>query len=161
MRIVCLDTQTLIWGIKRQASKGQENMILKAEHLIHQLQEQRIEAMIPTLVLAELLMPLEEENYGGFLAQMSKGFIVVPFDTSAAAHFATLWKNWRAKHPRRQGQARNPTRAEMKTDFMIIATAISRKADCIYSEDNDIATFAEGHIEVKRLPSFFHQGSLI
>jgi predicted nucleic acid-binding protein len=161
MAVVCLDTQTLIWGIKREASPGQENMILKAECLIRDLYETRTDVIIPALVVAELLMPLKEEDYSGFLSQINQKFMVVPFDTSAAAHFATLWKAWRDRNPNQGGKMRQPTRAEMKTDLMIIATAISRQADCIYSEDSDIDKFAQGRIVIKTLPPIFYQGSFI
>lgn len=40
----------------------------------------------------------------------------------------------------------------MKIDRMIVATAVSRKADCIYSEDEGLKAFAEGYIPVYPIP---------
>ncbi|MBE9062453.1 type II toxin-antitoxin system VapC family toxin [cf. Phormidesmis sp. LEGE 11477] len=157
-----MDTNILIWGIKRQASSGQENMILKARHLIRTLEEDRINVIIPSLVLAELLMPIESRDYGDFLAKMNKRFMIAPFDTQAAMHYATLWKQWREQTTQSSSEKQTqPTRTKMKTDFMIVATAISRKAECIYSQDTDIIKFSKGHVDVRGLPPVFHQGSLI
>ncbi|MEM1255974.1 MAG: PIN domain-containing protein [Cyanobacteria bacterium P01_H01_bin.21] len=161
MKVVCLDTQTIIWGIKKESSPGQEGMIAKAEHLIHELEKQQVKVIVPALVLAELMMPIHESRYGHFLSSMNRRFRIIPFDTSAAARFATLWKKWRDKHPNDGKKKRQPTRAEMKTDFMIVATAISRKAECIYSEDTDIIKFAKGHLDVRSLPPIIRQGRLL
>jgi len=162
MTVVCLDTNILIWGFKKEASIGQESMILKAEHLIRSLTESKTDIIIPSLVLAELLMAVEEENYGDFLSNMNKQFMIVPFDTRAAFHYGKIWKQWKEQTTQsNQKKSDKPTRTKMKTDFMIVATAISRKAECIYSKDSDIINFSEGRIEVKDLPPIHQQGSLI
>lgn len=158
--IICLDTHILIWGIKQQASPGQENMIHRAKNLLYTLEDSHSQVIVPSLVLAELLMPVEEKDYGKLLAEISKAFMIVPFDAQAALHYASLWKHWRKKNFEQIGENK-PTRAKMKTDFMIVATAISRKAECIYSADTDIDKFAEGHIEVRKLPASFEQGRLV
>lgn len=161
MAVICLDTQILIWGLKQEASSGQENMIFKAKDLITSLEKNRHQVIIPSLVLAELLMPIEEKDYGDFLLKMNRKFMIVPFDTKAAFYFGTLWKKWRDKSEDKTNREEQPTRAKMKTDFMIVATAISRKAEYIYSMDSDIVKFAKGHIEVRDLPPVFRQGTLV
>lgn len=158
--VVCLDTNILIWGVKRQANPKQKHMIPRAQDLIHTLEKNRSQVIVPSLVLAELLMPVDEADYGKFFAELNRKFMVVPFDGQAAFHFATLWK----QHKKRQSEApeqNKPTRAKMKTDFMIVATAISREADCIYSSDTDVKNFAKGSLEVRELPVTFTQGRLI
>lgn len=158
--IVCLDTNILIWGIKQQANPKQEHMISRAKDLIHTLEKSRSQVIIPSLVLAELLMPVSEADYGKLFAELNRTFMIVPFDAQAAFHFATLWKQHKQKQPAAIGENK-PTRAKMKTDFMIVATAISRKADCIYSSDSDVENFAKGYLEVRKLPIAFTQGRLI
>ncbi|MDM8558566.1 hypothetical protein [Candidatus Parabeggiatoa sp. HSG14] len=39
-----------------------------------------------------------------------------------------------------------------KVDGMIVATAVTQKATCIYSHDPGLAKFASGYIEVKEIP---------
>ncbi|EDX86532.1 hypothetical protein S7335_4237 [Synechococcus sp. PCC 7335] len=135
-------------------------MIPRAKDLIHRLEKSRSQVIIPALVLAELLMPVSEANHGELFAELSRKFMIVPFDAQAAFHFATLWKQHKQKQPTTMGENK-PTRAKMKIDFMIVATAISRKANCIYSSDSDVANFAKGYLEVRKLPITFTQGRLL
>jgi hypothetical protein len=46
--------------------------------------------------------------------------------------FARMWKAWRNLNPVPDSEFRI-TKAEMKADFMIVATARAKGADCIYS----------------------------
>ncbi len=39
MKLVCLDTHVIIWGIVKQATPGQENMIQKAKNLFEFLDQ--------------------------------------------------------------------------------------------------------------------------
>ncbi len=135
-------------------------MIHRAADLINTLDKSSSQVIVPSLVLAELLMPVKAEDYGRLLADISKKFRVVPFDTKAAFYYASLWKSWREKNTAAQLGDNRPTRAKMKTDFMIVATAVSRKAECIYTADSDIEKFAKGHIEVLKLPVSFEQGDI-
>lgn len=135
-------------------------MIVRAQDLIHSLEKIRSQVIIPSMVLAELLMPVSEADYGKLFAELSRKFMIVPFDAQAAFHFTTLWKQQEKRQPVKTG-IKKPTRAKMKTDFMIIATAISRRATCIYSADSDVENFSKGYIEVRKLPITFAQGRLI
>ena len=45
MSIVCLDTHIVIWGIKKEASDGQENLILQAENFLKWLDENKKKIM--------------------------------------------------------------------------------------------------------------------
>lgn len=56
---------------------------------------------------------------------------------------------------------REITKAQMKFDFMIAAIAIVNEAECIYSEDEGLKTFCDGHINVLPIPPDIpEQGSL-
>lgn len=134
-------------------------MILRAQDLIHTLEKSRSQVIVPSMVLAELLMPVSEADYGKLFSELNRKFMIVPFDAQAAFHFATLWK----KHKQRQPTTdqNKPTRAKMKTDFMIVATAIARKANCIYSADGDVKNFAQDYLEVRKLPVTFTQKRLL
>ena len=56
--MICLDTHVLIWRLGKYArvTKGQEEMVDRAERYIDFLQREKIEIMIPTPVLAEYLV---------------------------------------------------------------------------------------------------------
>ncbi|MEL6779389.1 MAG: PIN domain-containing protein [Cyanobacteria bacterium J06597_16] len=158
MEIVCFDTQVIVWGIKQKATPGQEDMVAKAKFLIEQCKKEETAILIPALVVAELLMPLPTEEYGTFTALLHKNFRVIPFDTRAAAIFANLWKDWQKKKNKLPDSfLSQATRAEMKTDYMIIATALAQGATCIYSEDRKLKKFAEEHLKVVGLPTTYEQ----
>src|SRR5438552_473289 len=55
--IVCIDAHPIIWGIKKQSTTGQEDMIGKAEYFFHWVDEQKHDVIIPAIVVAEILAP--------------------------------------------------------------------------------------------------------
>lgn len=121
MDLVCFDTQIIIWGVKKQATPGQEGNIEKAKYLIVMCEKDGVKIMVPSVVVAELLCALEPKLHSAFSELMHRRFIVPPFDTQAALHFADMWRN--------KKQIRDESgisRSEMKADFMITATAFTR-----------------------------------
>lgn len=99
--------------------------------------------MLPAVVVAEVLCSLEPAIHNEFNALIQRLFVVAPFDTQAAAHFAVMWRMSKQLHGKT-----GISRAEMKADFMIVATAIARNARCIYSEDVGLRKFAQNYIKV-------------
>jgi predicted nucleic acid-binding protein len=140
MDLVCFDTQIIIGGVKRQATPGQEDNIDKAKNLISICEKDGINIMVPSVVVAEILCSLELGLHSAFSELMHRRFIVPPFDTQAALHFAKIWKN--KKQLKDEGGI---SRAEMKADFMITATALARGAKCIYSQDVGLKKFAQDY----------------
>ena len=53
--MVVFDTNVLIWGIKRQSTAGQEQMIEKAVRLVEELDSKNTEIALPAMVIAEYL----------------------------------------------------------------------------------------------------------
>jgi predicted nucleic acid-binding protein len=148
--IVCLDTQIIIWGVKKQSTPDQSEMILRAEYLLEKLQSNGTKILVPSIVVAEILSGIDERKHNQFTQNMNKFFIVPPFDTQAAQHFAKMWMT--NKSLRNTLSAEGITRSEMKADCLIVATAIARGCSCIYSHDDQLEKFARGHIDVKELP---------
>lgn len=159
MRIVCLDTHILIWGLQEQAETNQTNKIEVAKKMLDDLQKQNIKMMIPSVVYAEFLMkiPAELHLLTGNLLQ--KSYLIPPFDTQAASLFAQIWQS---KNDIIQDlkSSENNSKNKIKVDCMIIATALARSADCIISDDNGLHTLAEGYIESKYIESGPEQLSL-
>ncbi len=52
-KIVCVDAHILIWGLKKQASKGQEKMIQKSEDFFEWADSEKISVLVPTIVIAK------------------------------------------------------------------------------------------------------------
>lgn len=151
MTIVCFDTQIVIWGLKEEATPGQEHMIPKARYLIDRCDQEKKTVVIPTIVVAELLSGLDSEMFVEFNRVLESQFLILPFDFKAANLYAKIWKDKRQvrKDLLEQGKA---TRAELKADSFIVATAVANNADCIYTYDDPLKKFAKGFIDTRSLP---------
>lgn len=157
MNLVCFDTHIIIWGVRGKATPGQEDSIEKAKYLINKCEKDGIKIMVPSVVVAEVLCALEPGLHNAVSELMHRRFIVPPFDTKAALHFAKMWRN---KKQLKDDSEMSISRAEMKADFMITATAFARGANCIYSEDAGLKNFAQDYIDVRSLPNVERQMSI-
>jgi predicted nucleic acid-binding protein len=159
---VCLDTHILIWGIKKEATEGQEEMVHKTKLFFRWLDQNGMKAIIPSIVIGEFLMLIPPEMHDQINNFFHKNFIVVPYDTASASCFAKIWQskisNGTIEKIKNNSSA---TRAKLKADCQIVATAIVHGASCIYSYDEDLAKFAKGYIEVKQIPDIPEQLTLI
>lgn len=149
MSTVCFDTNIIINAI--QENELEEN-IVKTKLLIHDCKVRKINIIIPSLVIAEILMGLEQEKISFFCSDIGKLAMIVPFDIKAALEYGKIS---RVKWTKRQDL--DIPRNKMKIDMLIIATAIANKAECIYSEDEGLMRVADGFIETRKLPGYRHQ----
>lgn len=146
--IFCFDTQIIIWGIKNEATEGQEENIDKAKSLLKKCQEENIRIIIPSIVLAEAIVPLSSARSVEFTNRISKITRIYPFDTGAAIKFSQIWK--KCLHLAKEKDDFN--RTKMKADTMILAIALANKADCLYTEDKGLSNIAGDFIQVRKLP---------
>lgn len=162
MTLVCIDTQILVWGVKQEANSEQDEMIGKAINFLEHLDENKVKVIVPAIVVAELLMPIPIKAQSSFMSLIQENFLIVPFDGAAAAHFAQIWQQNKDHNILEEVKAgfHNATRSEMKADYMIVATAVARRARCIYSNDGPLTKFAKGCIEVRRMPDIARQSRL-
>lgn len=149
--IYCIDSNIVIWGIKRQATPGQQEMISRAEQIFARADEYKDFILIPTLVLAEILAPEPPTIRANILEVLNKSFILAPFDVRAAQKYADIFFG-RIDIVKQKAADTGTARQKMKVDHMIIATALVNEANCIYSTDSGLKAFAEGLIDVKDAP---------
>ena len=131
-------------------------MINNAKHLIRDLKAEKNKIIIPSIVMAELLVHVPEREHQNSKQKITKLFCCVSFCMGCSSIYARLWhqKKSMIKDIAINYQA---TRQELKADCFIIATAIYQKASLIYSNDKKITKFAQGEIEVKEIPILPHQ----
>jgi predicted nucleic acid-binding protein len=157
--LICIDSHVVIWGIKKQSSPSQKNMISKTESFIEHLDESKKSVLIPSIVVAEILTPEPLEKQAEILSIISKYFIIGDFNRTVAAKYAEILqphlKDFREY--RKENEIRND---KMKFDIGIIATALVYNASCIYSYDKDLKTFASGLIDVNEIPAIARQSEL-
>ncbi len=60
--MICLDTQTVLWGIQAFASEGQEAMINRTRVFLKDISEKGEQIMIPSPVVLESLLTLSDEE---------------------------------------------------------------------------------------------------
>ncbi len=159
MKLVCFDNHVLVWGIKEQATFGQEEMIPRAKALIKTLDETHVRVLIPSIVIAEFLLRIPPDEHALVINLFHRSFVVVSFDTSAASWFSKIWQAKKEQAVIEQLAKNGKTRAELRTDSLIVATAVSQKADCIYSHDDGLKEFAKGYIVVNEIPFITKQMS--
>lgn len=152
--IACLDSHILVWGIKEDATDGQENMIPKAKRFIEWLDEEKHDVIIPSVVVGELLMRVPPNQHEKVTQFFQKRFKVPPYDLMCASVYATIWqKKNEDKTVEYLKEKLKATREELKADCQIVAIAVVQKAQCIYSYDEKLKKFAEGFIEVREMPN--------
>lgn len=151
-KIVCLDTQVLIWGFREESSPGQEEMVARAKFLLKKLDHEKAKILIPSICLAEASIAIEFDKREEFFSLFNKNFRIVNFDQRAAIYFANHFKFLR--FARMHNCKANPLPKEkLKTDYMVVAIALAQQADVIYSHDNGhIKIFANDFIKVESLP---------
>lgn len=161
MKLVCLDSHILIWSIKEEATPGQEAMIPKSKAFLRWLDETNTRVLIPTVIIAEFLMRIPPDMHTTVSNLMQQDFLIAPFDTQAAANFSKIWQTNKEQKVIRELIASGKTRQELKVDSMIVAIAVSRNAECVYSYDDGLKKFANGYIDVKQIPELPEQKALL
>mgnify|MGYP001207976854 CR=1 FL=1 len=148
MKVACLDTHVLIWGIKEEAEPGQEQMIPLAKALLSKLDEEKVPVVVPSIVLAELLMRIPKSEHEPFIGKLQKRFIISPFDAKTASLFGDLWIK------KNQIRKEDPecTKNHLKVDLMIVASAVNSGSDRIYSQDDHVIKASVDCIECSGIP---------
>jgi len=157
--IICLDNHVLLWGIKEDCTEGQEEMIPRTKTFIDSIGNDA-SVIVHAIVVGEFLMRIPKELHAMVINLFNKNFIIAPYDALCASKYATIWKANKPPEEAEQLIKLGATRAELKADSMIVATAVARKADCIYSTDKWIKTFAQGFVDVKGIPFIEKQSTV-
>jgi predicted nucleic acid-binding protein len=157
--LVCLDSHILVWGIKNQSEPSQKPMIEKARDFLEMLDEKKIQVLIPTVVIAEILIPEPIENQIKILNILTKNFVIGDLNVAIAQKFAQLFASNKDLNTLLKEQEKL-RKDKMKFDQVIVATALQYGANCIYSYDKHVKSFAKDKIEVNELPDIFKQKKL-
>jgi len=156
MKRVCLDNNVLIWGIRGVSTPGQEGMITRTQALLEDLDEADADVLVPAVVVSEFLAGVPKPQHTGLLEVLNRRFQLPPFDVRTAAVAAGLWRDAAERNPHLKDLVKEAfpgtATAKIKADIMILATALVRKADVLYTHDGPLRTIADGLIEVRDLP---------
>ncbi len=154
--IYCIDSQIFIWGIKKQCTEGQENMIERALHFFKKADEDGHHILIPTVVIAEILAPEPKETYPEYMKVITENFMIGEFNTLCAVRYANLLHN-KFNDLKQFAHDNGIRREKMKTDFMVVATALAYNANVIFSNDKEVISYSKGLIPANNLPKISDQ----
>jgi predicted nucleic acid-binding protein len=161
MKQVCVDNHVLLWGLREVATDGQEEMIPRTKQFLKDCEETSTRILVPSVVLAELLTAIEPKYHALTTNLLEKGFSIAPFDAAAAQAFAKLWQQRKESGLVDRIRAEDgATRQELKADCMIVAIALVRKAEAIYSHDGKLRKFSDGLVPVLEVPRLQEQPGL-
>jgi predicted nucleic acid-binding protein len=143
--IVGIDTQSLVWAVRRQ---GTASELDRAKWLFEELQIAKAQVLIPTIVVAEYLVPADKKTHASIIEAINRRFLIKPFDVECASLAAELFK---VGKPMRQAGV--PFGREvLRADTLIIATAKVHKAKVFYTDDKDCRELAATVLDARPLP---------
>ncbi len=151
MKPVCFDTHIVMWAVQDESQPEHAEFAQRAKYLLRRCFDGGVKVIIPAVVMAELMAVLEPSQYANFVQTMQKRFIVAPFDLQATMHYAQIWQlkqAWR-EDTLRKNQA---TGEELRTDCLIVSTAVANQVSCLYTHDDRLRQFAHNVIETRGMP---------
>ncbi len=151
-RKVCVDTQLLIWGVKGESSSNRIEMKKKAEHFIKSLIAENAKIVVPSVVLAEMMCNVPENERASVLNGITKNFQIQPFDTRTALIYAETYFKKKIAPGNANTESLDGNRKTIIADIMVVASAKAADAAMLYSEDTDIQKLSAGIIGFSSLP---------
>lgn len=151
-RTICIDSNIVVWGVKKVSTTGQEDMIPLAEGFLDNLKKENAILLIPSPVITEILTPVPISDRAVLAEKINRIFRVLPIDTITAIKASELWhntKNWKEIY-KKKGQ--DGMKNRFKYDILIAAAAIVRNVDYFYTHDDDLITLCTGQIPAGKMP---------
>src|SRR5713226_4839145 len=134
---VGVDAMVIIWGLKKTHHKGKKStlqnvveMQRRARILLETLAEEKETVVVPSVAVAEVLLGVDPNEHGHFIAELQARFFLPPFDLRATVIAAKLWQAHR-ELPKEE----TIERKHLKADVMILATAKVAGATRFYSHE--------------------------
>lgn len=157
-KIVCLDNNITAFALRDDANPSDQERVKKARALLEHLDKDEKIILLPTPVITECLWPVEVHAREYVINVINK-FMIGAFDFEASIKCAEMMH---AITPAEKEfiEEMGITKSRLKFDYMIAAIAIVNEAECIYSEDEGMRKFCEGHITVRSIPDIPEQGKL-
>jgi len=158
-RIVALDTSALSVLVGVDSRRPERSVC--AKHFFELAKSEKSQILLPAPVVFEVLNaePDREARERAELA-LRNGFRVVPFDHQAAMVATELWLERFKAVKKDSGEVKRTIIA----DLMIVACAIARGAEVLYTYDSGLRLWSQGRsIQVaefpRQVPNMFESGN--
>jgi hypothetical protein len=120
--------------------------------LLHELQRDGEAIIVPHVTVSEWLRGVDPAQHGAFLAELDEQFELAPFDMPSAALAAKIHIDAEADPPPKD-ETETATRACVKADVMIVATAKMAGVTTFFSHEARVRHYAKlAGMEAKDLP---------
>jgi predicted nucleic acid-binding protein len=147
--VICFDTTPLIWGVRGESTRGQEQEIEKTRAYIRYLRDAHKQIMIPSPVVSEYLIGASATELHE-LEVLKRGFQIPSFDLPSAILAAKLQRGDTIKILQEDFDL---DRECIKVDAQIIAIAIINHAvKIITNNDKHFKVLARGRIPISGVP---------
>jgi hypothetical protein len=168
LNLASCDSQTLMWAFpwgliarsKKASASNKEEIAekrLRARMLLKILDRDKVKIIVPSIVVAELLIGVDLHRHTKVLMEFNKQFFCPPFDVSACSLAAGLWQFERGLPGENKGglpENDRSLRKTLKSDILIVASAKIAGATTFYSDDKSARRLAtEAGMEGKGLPT--------
>ncbi len=147
-----IDTMVLIYAGVVPIKDGMEidpDLVHRSKALLHMLTRKNSTIILPSIAIAELLVPVPTTKHGIFLSTLQQFFLCVPFDVKAASIAADLF----AEHSKMERSEKYTKRQILKADVLIIATAKSAGATDFYTHEPFCRRLASKVMNAHPLPT--------
>ncbi|MBN2563934.1 MAG: type II toxin-antitoxin system VapC family toxin [Phycisphaerae bacterium] len=111
----------------------------RAKWLFESLEDEGSQIVVPAVALSEYLTKVDRNQQKGVVASLGTRFIIAPFDVKCAALAAFLFSEGQGVV--KKGQ--KGSRAMLRADSLIIATAVCHGVSIFYSGDKDCRKLAK------------------
>jgi predicted nucleic acid-binding protein len=154
VKLAYIDSQVLIWGVQGLASPNRVGMIPRAQLLFETLETTGYKIGISSVTVGEYLLKVEPQDHQSVLTSFARTYDIGPYDLAAAGWAAILWGRYRNSiDPQQAKPDETPDSREIiRADCQILATAIVRGAEVLYTEDPLFAKLCRGEIRIESLP---------
>lgn len=128
--------------LKSAASAETKDLRIRATLLLHMFRQKQNDIpviVLPTVAIAELLVPVPNSQRGELISTLSKRFVCQPFDLRASAIASDLWARHKSLPPDLQYESRHV----LKSDAMILASAKAAGAVRFYTSDRKCRALAD------------------
>jgi predicted nucleic acid-binding protein len=144
--IIVIDNSILVLAVAGKSPNAKPDEKRVHEFVMWHIRNQRTSFYLPSVVLGELLCGpnvVTEEDENSIVEELSKLMSVTPIDTAIAKQCGKLFRSTgKKKCYAPNGKRADKVWASYKIDLLVVATAISRKAQAILADDEDIEKLA-------------------
>jgi predicted nucleic acid-binding protein len=158
--LICIDSNVFIWGIKKQASPGQENMLLHAQEFFKWVKQEKHHIILPSIVLAECLQPEPPNVHAEYVETAQDIFQIVNFGIVEALKYAEILNSGSFDEAKALMIELGTNREKMKLDHLILSSGLANGAKILFTTDGKFKQFAEKHITVETITKFSIQTEL-